>query len=154
MSKASLKNYRQSPRKVRLVADSIRGKKVEDALNTLRFMPKRAAAPMQKLVESALSNAKDNSEKTDDLIVKEITVDEGVTLKRWRPKWRGTAHPIRKRTSHVKITLATKNGKAVAEAEKEVKEDKKPAKKAVKKTVAKKTAKKAAKKTAKKVTKK
>jgi large subunit ribosomal protein L22 len=141
MSKASLKNYRQSPRKVRLVADSIRGKKVEDA-------------PMQKLVESALSNAKDNSEKTDDLIVKEITVDEGVTLKRWRPKWRGTAHPIRKRTSHVKITLATKNGKAVAEAEKEVKEDKKPAKKAVKKTVAKKTAKKAAKKTAKKVTKK
>jgi large subunit ribosomal protein L22 len=111
MSKALLKNYRQSPRKVRLIADVVRGKKVNDALTTLRFMPKRSALPMQKLIESAFANAKDNSVPTENLIIKEITVDEGVTMKRWIPKWRGTAHPIRKRTSNVKVVLGEKADK-------------------------------------------
>lgn len=107
MTKALLKNYRQSARKVRLVVDSVKGKKVQDALNQLQFMPKRAAGPVKKVIESALANAKDNSIDTDNLIIKKITVDEGVTLKRWMPKWRGTAHPIRKRTSHITVILGT-----------------------------------------------
>jgi large subunit ribosomal protein L22 len=145
MTKASIKNYRQSPRKVRLVADAIRGKKVDDALTDLRFMTKRAADPVRKVVESALANAKNLSVSTDNLIVKEITVDEGVTLKRWRPKWRGTAHPIRKRTSHVKVTLASKDGKTEIKEEKvEVKEEKAPAEKVSKKTTKKAPAKKKA----------
>jgi large subunit ribosomal protein L22 len=107
MTKAILKNYRQSPRKVRLVADAIRGKKVNDAITTLNFMPKRAADPVKKVVESALANAKSNGVSTDDLIVKEILVDDGPTMKRWMPRARGSASPIRKRTSHIKIVLGT-----------------------------------------------
>lgn len=108
MTKALLKNHRQSPQKVRLVADAVRGKKVFDALTTLSVMPKRAATPVMKLIESAVANAK-NNDKVDasELIIKEISVDDGVTLKRWRPKWRGTAHPIRKRSSNVKVVLGT-----------------------------------------------
>ena len=154
MTKAILKNHRQSPRKVRLVADAIRGKKVETALIDLQFMSKKAADPVRKVLESAIANAKNIGVDAKNLIVKEITVDEGVTLKRWRPKWRGTAHPIRKRTSHVKIVLGTKDDKKQVVSEEktekveEVKEEKKTAKK-----VAKKTAKKVTKKVSKKVTK-
>jgi large subunit ribosomal protein L22 len=107
MTKAILKNYRQSPRKVRLVADAIRGKKVNDAITTLNFMPKRAADPVKKVVESALANAKSNGVSTDELIVKEILVDDGPTMKRWMPRARGSASPIRKRTSHIRIVLGT-----------------------------------------------
>lgn len=127
MAKASLKNHRQSPQKVRLVADAVRGKKVDDALLTLSVMPKRAATPVMKLIKSAVANAKNNDNvDSSDLVVKEISVDDGVTLKRWRPKWRGTAHPIRKRSSNVKITLATQDSK------KEVKSEKAEIKKVVK----------------------
>ena len=108
MTKALLKNYRQSPRKVRLVADAIRGKKVNDALETLQFMSKRAADPLKKVLESAIANAKNNSISVDNLIVKEISVDEGLTMKRFMPKARGTAHPIRKRTSHIKLDYSEK----------------------------------------------
>lgn len=156
MTKAILKNYRQSPRKVRLIADAIRGKKVDVALTELSFMSKRAADPVKKVLESAVANAKNIGIDTKNLIVKEVAVDEGITLKRWMPKARGTAHPIRKRTSHIKIVLGTKDGDKQVVSEKSeskvetVKEDKKPAKKVAKKAPVKKTAK----KTTKKVTKK
>lgn len=140
MTQALLKNYRQSPRKVRLIADAIRGKKVDNAVTELSFMPKRAADPVKKLLESAIANAKNAGISSNVLIVKEISVNEGVTLKRWMPKWRGTAHPIRKRTSHIKIVLGTKDGKEKIEVTKS--DDKKVAKKAsAKKSVAKKTTK-------------
>lgn len=143
MTKAILKNHRQSPRKVRLVTDSIKGKKVEDAIVNLSVMPKRAADPILKLLNSAIANAKNNSVDTTGFVIKDITVNEGVTLKRFRPKWRGTAHPIRKRSSHIKIEIGTKEEKA-----------KKAEKKAIKKTTVKTTKKAVTKKTVKKETKK
>ena len=104
--KAQLNNYRQSPRKVRLVVDAVRGKKVEDAIITLSFIPKRTALPLQKLLASALANAKNLSLPTENLVIKEIKVDAGSTLYRRRPRSRGMANPIRKRTSHVSVILA------------------------------------------------
>ena len=106
--KAILKNYRQSPRKVRLVADAVRGKKVADAITTLRFMPKRAAEPVKKLIESAFANAKNSSIETGSLIVKEISVNEGPILKRTMPRARGSANLIRKRTSLISVILGIK----------------------------------------------
>ena len=105
---AKLNTYRQSPRKVRLVANTVRGKKVEDAINTLEFIPKRAGLPLQKLISSALANAKSLSIPTENLIVKKITVDAGATLYRRRPRSKGMSNPIRKRTSHVSVILAPK----------------------------------------------
>lgn len=107
-AKAQLNNYRQSPRKVRLVADTVRGKSVEDAITALSFVPKRSALPLQKLLASALANAKDLSLPTENLIVKEIRVDTGAILYRRRPRSKGMANPIRKRTSHVSVTLGLK----------------------------------------------
>jgi large subunit ribosomal protein L22 len=107
-AKAHLNTYRQSPRKVRLVADAVRGKSAAQALDILSFMPKRAALPLQKLVASALSNAKGRELPVETLVVKELRVDEGPTLYRRRPRSRGMANPIRKRTSHVTIVLAEK----------------------------------------------
>ena len=105
--KASLKNYRQSPRKVRLVADLIRGKKVNDALTELEFLPKRASEVMTKLISSAVANAETNFKvNPDDLVVKEISVDQGITLKRYRPRARGVAKRINKRTSNIELSLA------------------------------------------------
>lgn len=103
--KAELKNYRQSPRKVRLVADAVRGKKAEAAIVTLGFIPKRAGLPIQKLVASALANAKSLSVPTENLVIKSIAVDAGPTLYRRQPRSRGMANPIRKRTSRVKVVL-------------------------------------------------
>jgi large subunit ribosomal protein L22 len=106
MSKAILKNYRQSPRKVRLVANSVRGKKVSVALVNLSFVPKKAADPLKKLIESAVANATNNTDvKMEDLVVKSIQVDQGFTMKRWMPRARGTAHPIRKKTCKVTVVL-------------------------------------------------
>jgi len=137
--KAFLKNYRQSPRKVRLVADFVRGKKVENALLDLQFMPKRASSAISKLIASAKANAVNNFKVTDSLFIKEITVDDGPTLKRHRPVSRGRAHGINKRTSHVNVVLGVKEDKPVKKAVK--KEEKVPAVKkvAAKKPVAKKT---------------
>ena len=103
-AKAQLNDYRQSPRKVRIVADLLRGKKVEEALNILTFIPKRAGLPLKKLIASAYANAG----KTGDLIIKEIKVDTGPTLYRRRPRSRGMANSIRKRTSHISVVLASK----------------------------------------------
>jgi len=107
--KASLKNYRQSPRKVRLVVDLIRGKKVSDALVELQFLPKRGAEVISKLISSAAANAENNFKvNPDDLVVEAITVDKGVTLKRYRPRARGVAKRINKRTSNINLSLGVK----------------------------------------------
>lgn len=111
-AKAQLNSYRQSPRKVRLIADLIRGKRVGEALDILTFAPKRAAEPVRKLISSAVANAKNLSMSAEDLVVKEIMVDEGATLYRRRPRSRGMANPIRKRTSHIAVTLIEEAPKA------------------------------------------
>lgn len=105
--KATLSNYRQSPRKVRLVADSIRGKRVDRALIELANMPKRASAPVSKVLSSALANAKAQTGVAEkDLIVQKITVDGGLSFVRFLPRARGRATPLTKRTSHIDIELA------------------------------------------------
>ena len=123
MIKAELKNYRQSPRKVRLVADLIRGKKAQDALTLLTFTVKRASDPIKKLLESAIANANHNFNiSASELFVKEIRVDEGPTLKRWRARAFGRAAEIKKRTSRVLINLEKIDGGAVVSKNKIVKE--------------------------------
>lgn len=106
MSTAQLNNYRQSPRKVRLVADMVRGKKVTQIMPILDTLSKRAALPIKKLLESAVANAihNENLDK-NKLLISEIQVDEGVTIKRWRARARGRAFPIRKRTSRIRVCL-------------------------------------------------
>jgi large subunit ribosomal protein L22 len=105
---AQLNDYRQSPRKVRVVADAIRGKSVKDAKNRLDFIVKRATGPLHKLLNSAVANAKNMGIETENLWVKSISVDTGKILYRRRPVSHGSAHTIHKRTSHVKITLIEK----------------------------------------------
>jgi large subunit ribosomal protein L22 len=104
--KAVLKNYRQSPRKVRLVTDLVKGKKVEVALNTLNFTTKRAVPVVRKLIESAIANAVHSGISKDTLKIKNITVDEGIVLKRMMPRARGVGARINKRTSHIHVTLS------------------------------------------------
>lgn len=144
--KASLNNYRQSPRKVRLVARAIRGKKAADARLILSFMPKRAAEPIMKLIDSAVANARVNSGiAAEDLIVTNIEINKGVTLKRYRPRARGSAYRINKRTSHILVTLGSKKAVAAKEAAvTPVKDAPKAAKAPAKKAAVKKVAKKAA----------
>jgi large subunit ribosomal protein L22 len=126
MTRAVLKNFREAPRKVRLVADTIRGEKADVALNNLSFVPKKAAQPIKKLLASAVANATNNDGlDADKLYVKSIQVNEGYTLKRWIPKWRGMANPIRKRTSHIVIELEEKGvtGKKKAPKKAQAKKD-------------------------------
>lgn len=106
--KAVLKNYRQSPRKVRLIADLVRGKKVSDALTTLKFVDKRAAGPFAKVIESAVANAKDQGKNVENLLIKRVAVDKGVVYKRFMPRARGSASRINKRNSHISVELAEK----------------------------------------------
>ncbi len=107
--KAELKNYRQAPRKVRLVANAVRGKKVPQALLELQFLGKRAAAPFAKLIASAVANASHNHKVDGDtLIIKNISVTKGPTLKRSRPRSRGMMNRINKRTSILMVELAAK----------------------------------------------
>lgn len=134
--KALLKNYQQAPRKVRLVADLIRGKSVHDARMALTFLPKKSSPVMLKLLNSAVANAEHQGAKADSLFVKAIAVNKGAVLRRYRPFARGRAGRIGKEMSIVTLELGTTNAAPVA-----------PKKAAAKKTVAKKTA---AKKTAKK----
>lgn len=116
MITASLKNYRQSPRKVRGVANLVRGKSVEQALNTLNFLSKKAADPLYGLLMSAIANAKNNFNiEKDNLIIKELRVDAGYILKRRMPRARGNSYPINKRTSHVNLVLAPKSATGVAD---------------------------------------
>jgi len=103
--KAILKNYRQSPRKTRLIADLVRGKKVKDALATLKFVDKKAAEPFAKVIRSAAANAENKGTKADNLTIKKVTVDKGVTYKRFMPRARGSASPINRRNSHITVEL-------------------------------------------------
>jgi large subunit ribosomal protein L22 len=106
---AKLNDYRQSPRKVRLVAGLIRGKKAEQAVDILMVTVKRASDPVVSLLKSAIANAKNNfSLKAEDLFVKSLTVDNGAILYRRMPKARGMATPIRKRVSHISLVLGVK----------------------------------------------
>jgi large subunit ribosomal protein L22 len=105
--KASTTHLRISPRKVRMVVDTVRGKSVSQALSILGFTRKKAALPVQKLLKSAVANAAENNgiSDVDALVIDRIMVDEGPTLKRFMPRARGRATPIRKRTSHIRIVL-------------------------------------------------
>lgn len=104
--KAILRNYRQSPRKVALAAALVRGKTAGVAITQLKFATKRASAPLIKLIESALSNARSQGvANPEGLTIQEFRVDQGVTLKRMMPRARGSAARILKRSSHVILTL-------------------------------------------------
>ena len=106
---AKLKGARMSAQKARLVADQIRGKEVGDALNILSFSTKKGAHLVRKLLESAIANAEHNEgADVDELTVSRIFVDEGLTMKRLRPRAKGRADRILKRTCH--ITLAVADG--------------------------------------------
>ena len=106
---AKLKNIPTSPRKMRLVVDMVRGRRVTDALNLLKFEPKHGAEKIEKLLLSALANWQEANEderiEDADLYIKEIRVDEGRTLKRLRPAPQGRAHRIRKRSNHVTLVI-------------------------------------------------
>ncbi len=104
--KARLKNYRQSPRKVRLLANAVRGKSVTHAQTVLSVLPKKAALPLKKLIMSAASNAKQTTGIDEKkLMVDTIEVNKGHVFMRHKPRARGRATPIRKKTSIVTLTL-------------------------------------------------
>lgn len=106
---AESKNIRISPKKLRVVAKNFQGKGAEAALETLRFVQRKAATPISKVVKSALANAKQNKGlKTQEMFIKEITVNAGPTLKRFRPVSRGAGHRILKRSSRIKVVLEDK----------------------------------------------
>ncbi|MDP5158300.1 MAG: 50S ribosomal protein L22 [Flaviramulus sp.] len=110
---AKLNNCPTSPRKMRLVADLVRGEKVEHALNILKFNQKEASGKLEKLLLSAIANWQSKNEEANieeaELIVKEIRVDGGSMLKRLRPAPQGRAHRIRKRSNHVTIVVGANN---------------------------------------------
>lgn len=111
-ARAIARYIRISPRKVRLVVDLIRGKSLEEARAILRYLNKRAALPVAKVLESAAANAVNNHDMLEDrLFVKAAYVDEGPALKRVLPRARGRADIIKKRTSHITIVLGEKHGK-------------------------------------------
>ena len=104
--KAKASYVRIAPRKARLIADQVRGKPLEDALTTLRFSSRGAAQDILKLINSAAANAENNHDLVaDDLLVSDIRVDEGPTLRRYRPRALGRATRINKRTSHIQVAL-------------------------------------------------
>ena len=118
---AKLNNVPTSARKMRMVADLIRGEQVNKALNILKFEPKEGAARLEKLLLSAIANwqAKNEDERLEDadLFIKEIRVDGGRMLKRLRPAPQGRAHRIRKRSNHVTMIIDAKNGGSEVTAE-------------------------------------
>jgi large subunit ribosomal protein L22 len=104
--RASARFVRTAPRKVRLVADQIRGKEVEEALALLRFSPRGASVKLLKLIESAAANAENNHDlDPEEMVIAEVTVDEGPTMHRFRARARGRASKIEKRTCHINVAL-------------------------------------------------
>lgn len=104
--KASARYVRIAPRKARLIADQVRGMHIEKARALLQFSPRGAAQPIHKLIDSAAANAENNHDLVgDEMRVASITVDEGPTLRRFRPRAMGRATPINKRTSHIRVAL-------------------------------------------------
>lgn len=115
--KAKAKFIRMSASKIRLVANLIKKLPVDKALDQLRFINKLAARPVSKLINSAIANAEHNFELAkENLFVKELTIDQGPTLKRWMPRAHGRATPIRKQTSHINLVLGEikESGKVAA----------------------------------------
>ncbi len=111
-ARASLKNYRQSPRKVRLVADLVRGKSAERAFILLAALPKRASGPLEKLLKSAVANAQSKQGlSASELVVSKVEVNGGTVLKRSMPRARGRASQILKRTSHITLGLSKRTPK-------------------------------------------
>lgn len=125
---AKLKNVPTSPRKMRMVADLIRGKKVNKALSLLKFEAKEGAGRLEKLLLSAISNwqiSNDDARLEDaDLYIKSITVDGGKILKRFRPAPQGRAHRIRKRSNHVTLIIDSSTAQEVAVQDTEVNDTK------------------------------
>lgn len=121
---AKLRNYPTSPRKMRLLADLIRGERVDKALAILEHNSKHPAVPMRKLVLSAINNWKQKNEGGDEgeLVVKTIMVDGGRTLKRMRPAPQGRGYRVRKRSNHVTVVVDIKGLKTIKEAPVEEKE--------------------------------
>ena len=110
-AKATARTVRIAPRKVRLVVDLIRGKKIGEAVAILRLTPKAASPVVEKVLKSAIANAEHNYEMdVENLIVSEVFVDEGPTMKRFRPRAQGRASAINKRTSHITISGIRKEG--------------------------------------------
>ena len=104
--KAELKTYNQSPRKVRLVTDMVKGKTVREAISALSFLPKRASLPIRKLIESAAANSGLKGEERDALRIKDLRVDSAGMLVRFMPRAMGRAAPIRKRRSRIIVELS------------------------------------------------
>ena len=108
-AKATAKTIRTSPRKTRLVVDLIRGKQVGEAISILKFSPNKAAGIVEKVLMSAIANAENNFDlDVEDLVVSEVFVNEGPTMKRFRPRAKGSASPINKRTSHITVVVTEK----------------------------------------------
>lgn len=106
---ALTKFTRISPKKAREVAREVVGMPANDALELLAFIPRKGARLIRKTLASAIANAENNhSLSSDDLVIKHASIDEGPAFKRFKPVARGSAHPIRKRTSHIKVVLAQK----------------------------------------------
>lgn len=106
-SKAIAKTVRIAPRKVRLVLDLVRGKKVGEALGILEFTPRAASLPVAKVIKSAAANAEHNyGMNVEDLVISQAFANEGPTLKRFRPRAKGSASSINKRTSHITIVVS------------------------------------------------
>lgn len=105
--RASIDTYNQSPRKVRLVTDLVKGKKAEEAIAELSFLSKRAAEPVKKLIQSAVANAKARGENVESLRVEDIRVDSAGMLVRFMPRAMGRAAPIRKRRSRIIVRLSS-----------------------------------------------
>ena len=104
---AVARSIRMGPRKVRLIADSIRKiDSIDKSLNVLSLLKKRAADPIEKTLKSAIANAIDRGAKKEELFIKSIEVMEGPAIKRIRPSTRGRSHPYKKRSSHIKVVLA------------------------------------------------
>ena len=108
-AKATAKTIRVSPRKSRLVIDLVRGKSVAEAIAILKFTPNKAAGIIEKVLMSAVANAENNFDlDVENLVVSEAFVNEGPTMKRFRPRAKGSASPINKRTSHITVVVTEK----------------------------------------------
>ncbi|NCD01192.1 50S ribosomal protein L22 [bacterium] len=120
--KAVLSKYRMSPKKIRPILSNLRGMKASEAISVLNFLNKKAADPIKNLVISAVSNAKNNNNLEEkDLYISEVFADEGKKLKRYRPRARGSAFMVRKRSSRITVVLENKTNDTVSKVEKNVK---------------------------------
>ncbi len=107
MARAMLRGFRESPRRIRMVADMIRGKRVVEALSILRFQERKAAKMLSKVLTSAIANATENEKAdADRLVVSGVTVDGGTIQKRWMSRSMGRANRLNRRTSHVTVVVA------------------------------------------------